>query len=78
MRNRLYAYTKPRIVSVRFNDDEMEYIQSLMEVTGMTPSDVLRKAFIMLKEQLEQAGERDYSPVGHGCAADNAESACPA
>ncbi len=55
MRKRLYAYTKPNIISVRINDDEMESFERLIQVTNMKASELMRRAFLLAKERFEAA-----------------------
>lgn len=51
MRNKLYALTKPTIISARISDNELENVEKLMEETHMTASQIMRKAFLMLVER---------------------------
>ena len=50
---KLYAHTKPTIVSVRISDDQMENITRLMEKTNKTASDIMREAFHMMADRFE-------------------------
>ena len=54
MRNKLYTCTKGKIVSARISDDELENVRQLMELTNLTPSEIMRKAFHLQIERLIQ------------------------
>ncbi|OGR27398.1 MAG: hypothetical protein A2X83_03240 [Desulfuromonadales bacterium GWD2_54_10] len=56
MRKTHYMFTKPRIVSARISDDEMENVKQLMEVTSMSASELMRKAFQLQRERFNVAG----------------------
>lgn len=56
MRKRLYAFTKSNIVSARISDRERENIERLMEATNMKPSEIMRKAFQLMKERYMEPG----------------------
>ena len=56
MRKKHYMFTKPRIVSARISDDEMENVKQLMEVTSMSASELMRKAFQLQMERFDETG----------------------
>lgn len=57
MRRRKYKeITKDTIVSARINDDEMESVKQLMEVTNLSASEIMRKAFHLQVERFMEAG----------------------
>jgi len=56
MRSKLYTNTKAKIISARINDDEMENVKHLMEVTHMSASQVMRSAFLLQIERFNGTG----------------------
>lgn len=56
MRKKHFAFTKPRIISARISDGEMENIEKLMTVTNMSASELMRKAFQLQIERFNEAG----------------------
>lgn len=56
MRNRLYALTRTNIVSARISDEEMENIERVMEATNMKASEIMRKAFHLLRQRYSEPG----------------------
>ena len=56
MRKKHYAFTKPKIVSARISDGEMETIEKLMTVTSMSASEIMRKAFQIQIQRFNEAG----------------------
>lgn len=63
MRNKLYTCTKGKIVSTRISDDEMEQVRQLMELTNMSPSEIMRSAFQLKIERLKNAGSTGNAAV---------------
>lgn len=61
MRDKLYAFTKTKIVSARISDDELENVERLMEQTNMTASQIMRRAFQMMIERLNETGQLNSS-----------------
>lgn len=61
MRKKHYAFTKPKIVSARISDNEMENIEKLMTVTSMSASEIMRKAFQLQIERFNEAGTQNIS-----------------
>lgn len=57
MRNKLYKFTRPTIVSARISDDELESVERLMEETHMTASQLMRRAFRMMVERFNETGQ---------------------
>ena len=47
--------TKDTIVCARISDDEMLNVKQLMEVTNMSASEIMRKAFHLQVERFSQA-----------------------
>lgn len=45
MRRKLKDTTKDRVISLRISDEEMEHVRQLMEVTNLSASELMRKAF---------------------------------
>jgi MOSC domain-containing protein YiiM len=45
---------KPYVVSLRISDDEMEYIQELMQATNKAASELMREAFNLFKSEIMQ------------------------
>lgn len=56
MRRKYKEITKDTIVSARISDDEMESVKQLMEVTHLSASEVMRKAFHLQVERFSHAG----------------------
>ena len=61
MRNKHYAFTKPRIVSARISDDEMEHIETIMTMTSLSASEVMRKAFLLQMKRFNETGKLSNS-----------------
>lgn len=59
---KLYANTKPTIVSVRISDDQMENITRLMEKTNKTASDIMREAFHLMADRYDASREGEEFP----------------
>ena len=57
MRSRLYTNTKAKIISARINDEEMENVKQLMEVTHMSASEIMRSAFQLQIKRFNGAGK---------------------
>ena len=62
MREKLYTLTKPIIVSARISDDEMESVARLMEMTDMTASQLMRRAFRLMVERFNETGQLHSAP----------------
>jgi MOSC domain-containing protein YiiM len=45
---------KPYVVSLRISDDEMEYIQEMMQATNKAASELLREAYYLFKSEIMQ------------------------
>lgn len=43
---------KPYVISLRISDDEMEYIQELMQATNKGASELMRDAFHLFKSEI--------------------------
>ncbi|HEY3309962.1 MAG TPA: ribbon-helix-helix protein, CopG family [Desulfuromonadaceae bacterium] len=56
MRDKLYTFTKPTIVSARISDKQLESVERLMEETNMTASQIMRRAFQMMIERFNETG----------------------
>jgi hypothetical protein len=54
MRSKLHTCTKGKIVSARISDGELENVRQLMELTNLTPSEIMRKAFHLQIERFKQ------------------------
>ena len=70
MRSKLYTHTRPHIICMRVNDDEMESMKELMEKTNLKASEMIRHGFNILATRFaeersdEQGGE--YAVASHG------------
>lgn len=56
MRDKLYTFTKPTIVSARISDEELENVERLMEETNMTASQIMRRAFQLMIDRFKETG----------------------
>jgi len=54
MRDKLYTFTKSRIVCVRISDDELENVEKLMERTNKSASEIMRRSFLLMVERLNE------------------------
>lgn len=52
MKRKLKETTKDRVISLRISDAEMEHVRQLMEVTNLSASEVMRKAFQLQVDRL--------------------------
>jgi Ribbon-helix-helix protein, copG family len=55
MKRKYKEITKDTIISARISDDEMLNVKQLMEVTNMSASEVMRRAFHLQVERFNQA-----------------------
>ena len=56
MKRKYKEITMDTIVSARINDDEMENVKQLMEMTNLSASEIMRKAFHLQVERFSDAG----------------------
>lgn len=56
MKRKYKEITKDTIVSARISDDEMLSVKQLMEVTNLSASEIMRKAFHLQVERFNEAG----------------------
>ena len=56
MKRKYKEITKDTIVSARISDDEMNNVKQLMEVTNLSASEIMRKAFHLQVERFNEAG----------------------
>jgi hypothetical protein len=56
MKRKYKEITKDTIVSARISDDEMQNVKLLMEVTHLSASEIMRKAFHLQVERFSEAG----------------------
>lgn len=56
MKRKYKEITKDTVISARITDDEMESVKQLMEVTNLSASEVMRKAFHLQVARFSEAG----------------------
>ena len=60
-RRKYKEITKDTIISARINDDEMYNVRQLMEVTKLSASEIMRKAFHLQVERFHENGALNSS-----------------
>lgn len=56
MKRKYKEITKDTIVSARFSDDEMYKVKQLMQVTKLSASEIMRKAFQLQVQRFNTTG----------------------